>query len=360
MHQQAGQLAANIPFIEASGQHMLKCMKNLFTDEGIQTEHSAGYHFFVTDVIRRCAIREKFPEVSDVANIIDLAEQNRAWLYFPDGTVSRVGDTRSTNDVPPSEVPEVHGGQRWQVGDRSFDIGDFSRSGWTMIKSAAGTAPDRQCMLFFTAMSHGTAHKQVDDLSFQLFENGRHLLVDAGQYAYSPIDEMKRYVTSAAAHNTVGLGDVSVPRDNTTTYGSGLNPVRTSKRAVVMSGEVLGRSGKFDHHRRLKYRPGVDLEICDFIEVVGRTPLELCTRLHFARDLEVRRKGNGFSVHLNDKIVAHVSPPSGWSAEIIFGRANPLLGWVTVSYKVMEPIWVIEARRTVSRAVARWRLAFPN
>jgi hypothetical protein len=358
MHQQAGELAANIPFVEASGQHMRKCLHNLFTDEGIQTEHSAGYHFFVTDAIRRCAIREVFPELGDVVRIIDLAEQNRAWLYFPDGMVSRVGDTRSLNDVTSFEVPDVQGGQRWQFGDRSLDIGDFSRSGWTVVKSAAGTALERQCMLFFTAMNHGIAHKHADDLSFELFENGRHVLVDSGQYAYSPNDEMKRYVTSAAAHNTVDLGDG--PRDETAAYGSGLNPVRTSKRAVVLSGEVLGRAGKFDHHRRLRYRPGLDLEICDVLDVAGRTPLELCSRLHFARGLDVRKEADGFSIRLHDKVVARVSPPGGWSTESIFGRADPPLGWVTIGYKIMRPIWVIEARRTVSKTVARWRLTFPH
>jgi len=358
MHRQAGALADDVPYMAASGELMLKCLKSLFTDEGIEKEHSAGYHFFVTDVMDRCSIAENFPEIAEVLQIIELAKRNRAWLYFPDGTVSRVGDTLGQYDVSPAEVPAIEGARSWRSDGRELLIGDFSRSGWVIVKSAAGTPLDRQSMLFFTAMSHGYGHKQADDLSFQLFEGGRHVLVDSGQYALSPYDEMKLYVAGAASHNTVDLGDAPMSRRDTPLYGSGLNPVRADRKAIVMSGEILDRGRAFSHLRRLKYRPGRDLEVVDFLEVNNGKKAELCSRLHFAPDLEVRAETNGFSARVEGQAIARIVPPSGWSVELVFGREKPPLGWVTVGYRSVKPIFVIEARKTVATATAKWRIRF--
>ena len=78
------------------------------------------------------------------------------------------------------------------IRDRPWSGFLVMRTGWTTEDSWA----------LFDAAPFGKAHQHEDKLSLLFYANGKLLLTEGGNYAYDT-SEMRRYVLSTRAHNTV-------------------------------------------------------------------------------------------------------------------------------------------------------------
>jgi Heparinase II/III-like protein/Heparinase II/III N-terminus len=330
-----------------SAAYMRRIIARQFSPEGIHREHSPGYHFFVTDLLAQLRVAELFVDVKEVAEIARRAHANRGWFVFPDGEVSRIGDNAY------SGVPIAVANRTEILGGREYAVGDFSRSGYAIVRTLGSGSVERQSMLVMTAMFHSNVHKHADDLSFELFDAGQRILVDSGRYDFQ-WNAMRAYVFSAAAHNTVDLADAPIIRKQTRRYGSGLAPIRVEDGAFVLSGRVR-RAGKFDHVRILRYRPGVWLAIDDELE--SDEERQYVSRLHFSFTLTVAPDEDRYVVLRGDRKLAVVEPPADARVELVRGREDPLLGWETVGRREMAPIHVLEAHLPGKRKRMRWRIA---
>lgn len=334
--------------VERSAEHLSRVVTGQYTDEGIHREHSPGYHFFVTDFLTRLRVAELFPEVENVPEIVRRAEANRAWMVYPNREVSRIGDNRAAGE------PLTQTSSTRVVGGREYAVGDFTRSGYAIVRTLGDVPPERQSMLFMTAMQNSRAHKHADDLSFELFEAGRRILIDTGSYDFQ-WDAMRHYAFSAAAHNTVDLVEAPVTPRQTPPYGSGLQPIRVEKEEFVLSGQVK-RAETFNHRRTLRYRPGTSLVVED--ELDAARDLRYASRLHFSSSLTVSQEGRDYVVSSGDgKPLASIRPPRGTEVRLVRGQKDPLLGWETVERRVMAPAFVLEASRRGRNLSMEWRIS---
>ena len=118
-----------------------------------------------------------------------------------------MGDTDGR--ATPLSTAQILEGDKQCLETRCFVVKDLTRSGYGIIRTFPDLPPDEQSMLFVTGAAWSLAHKHVDDVSFVLFQNGRHVFVDTGTPGYNR-DASRRYALGASAHNTVSLADFHI------------------------------------------------------------------------------------------------------------------------------------------------------
>ncbi|MXQ11163.1 alginate lyase family protein [Microvirga makkahensis] len=316
-----------------------KILKAQYTEEGVHREHSPFYHGFAWRTIERLGGTKRFDDPV-VASVLARAAKIQPWFIAPDGSMVAVGDTAGrgkplavARDAPPKAA-------------------DFTKSGYAIIR-------DHDSMLFVTGMAYSLTHKHADDLSFVLFEHGRPLFIDSGKYGYNT-DPMRRYVESAAAHNTISLlGREIAPADVTMT-GSSLRALAREGDAFVVTGQIerpgASKTDTFTQAREIRYVPGRSLMIRD--ELSASSEQIFVSSLHLARDLRPDLVEGGFDVTLptGRKVRARLSEPD-CTIETMRGRQNPPLGWESVGYLKMEPTSVVRAVCGGRKRAITWTVA---
>jgi hypothetical protein len=328
-----------------------KIFDGQFTPEGVHAEHSPHYHWFAERRISALASGNGIKDPHAEA-ILTRAREVLPWLTFPDGSLAAIGDSDGKSD-PLKEVQQAQ--QRRLSNGRSYAIGDFTRSGYAVVRSLPEVPPEKQSMLFVMGMMHSYTHKHADDLSFELFEGGRAVLIDSGKYGYVK-DSMRKYVESAAAHNTVSLETSEVTPRTIKPYGSALEPIKHQGDHVEIRGSIR-RPGLFHQTRRLLYRPGDFLIVQDVLR--SKLSERFVSSLHFAPDLELclgnqiamADLGHGRSVRV--KLM-----DADGALEKARGQQNPILGWGTVTYLKMQPITTLRALCPNGNRTITWIISF--
>jgi hypothetical protein len=310
-----------------------KILDRQYTIEGVHKEHSPTYHLFVTRTIDRLGGVEKFRSAK-AEELVERARRVSPWLAFPDGQIVRIGD---------SDGSANHGrlsGSKRCLDARCFAVGDFSGSGYAVVRSETDAPIDMASMLFVTGMAYSDRHKHADDLSFELFEFGRAILIDSGKYGYE-VDAMRSYVRSAAAHNTISLHENAINPRQIEIKGSSLGPVEIRNEEFLISGEIE-RPDLFRQKRAILYDPGRALTIKD--RVTAEREWTFVSSLHLAPDLLPQIDGLGFSVKLDrGRTLRAELLEQDCKIESARGQKEPLLGWATKGYLVMEPTTVVRA-----------------
>jgi len=319
-----------------------------FTEEGIHREHSPLYHHFARGEIDRLNGAEKFNSPK-TATLLDRARRAWPWLVHPNGEIVRVGDSDGRHKVAPPSRPVA------QLKSRAFAVGDFSRSGYAIVRSLPSEPIETTSMLFVTGMAYNNRHKHADDLSFELFEFGRRVFIDSGRYGYNT-DDMRRYVLSAAAHNTISLADEPMKPTQIAYTGTQLAPIETSDDGFVISGSIE-RPRHFRQHRHFLYDPGRSLTIEDRLS--SDRERSFVSSLHLAPDLVPAVDDRGFSVTIRPGVHmrADVHAPD-CRIEHVRGQTEPLLGWSTKGYLAMEPTSVVRAVTPAREARLAWHIRF--
>lgn len=299
-----------------------RLLHDQFTPEGIHRENSPAYHEFARRTIMSLqAEPDAKIRGSDTTELMRKVTLYKPWLIDPSGNYVAVGDTAG------------HGRPLKVKAGSEPVVGDFTKSGYGIVR-------DEDSMLFMMGMAHKFTHKHADDLSFVLFEHGRPLFVDTGKYGYNE-NPMRRYVTSAAAHNTISLLDQEIGPKSIALVGSELNPIEHEGTQYKLTGKVE-RPGLFTQHREIQYRSGQLLTIKD--EVSSDQDRQFVSSLHLSRDLTPQLVADGFDVQLPDgKIVRARLNETDCRVETVRGQKSPILGWQSVGYLKMEPASVVRA-----------------
>ncbi|MFN4296187.1 MAG: alginate lyase family protein [Brevundimonas sp.] len=301
-----------------------------FGRRGVHLEHSPGYHLFALREFRRMAETGWF-DSADLDRTIRAAAKAAPWFLFPDETLSAAGDSSPVRRPLPAPVA-----QERIVGRL------FREAGYAVVRGAWGQSPKQAPMLLVTCGHHSSVHKHADDLSFELFEQGRRLFVDAGKYSYSA-GPMRDFSLSARAHNTIDL--VCDRNDNglgaTPPAGGGLSAMRRKRWGWFIAGRIERPAFGVTHERRFLYRPGQWLILLD--RVTADTPRELTAWLHLHPRVRAEAAEDGWTWrnlairHVADhpltlrRIRGQDEPPQGWMAADYHKRvANDALaaGWV--------------------------------
>lgn len=337
-----------------ASEHFDRLVDSQFDEHGVHREHSPSYHFFAKRVIRGFGLTDRFASGRGVERVVK-AETVGGWLVFPDDRISRIGDSDG-NETP---LSDASGHIHCLDEDSCYAVAPTWRSGYGIVRSLPEDAAENSSMLFLMGMYHNGAHKHADDLSFELFEFGRPLIVDTGKYGYQR-DEMRDYVVTDVAHNTVGIeGRQYIPRD-LPPYGNALEEPRIVDGAFVLSGRIE-RPDDFANERELIYRPGRWLIVHDRLE--AEEELAYASRLHFHDELEVEIAGRILTADFDEGTTMQVElVDDDCELSTFHGSEEPMRGWHSVGYLEMVPTTMAEAVcpgqvRTISWVVSFDRAA---
>ena len=126
------------------------------------------------------------------------------WLVEPDGQIPQFGFSDLV-DAPDFAQREAR---------RDDGMLSLIRTGLAVVRQPGS-------YLSVLSMFHSLAHKQADDLSFDLFDAGLRIVSDTGLYNKDRNDYYE-FATSAAAHSTLTVDGEPFPLDEQHAYGSGL------------------------------------------------------------------------------------------------------------------------------------------
>jgi hypothetical protein len=329
--------------------HFRMLMSGQFTSQGVHTENSPDYHFYMQNTLRRSKVERHLGDPFEGKG--ELVASLNPWLTFPNGEIARIGDS-ADKGVPLTIDPE----RPVRCRNAKYAVKDLSESGYVIIRSLPSHRQDS--MLFVTGMAHTVDHKHADELSFELYEGGEFLFVDSGKFGYKS-GQLRSYFLSAAAHNTVSLVETNVSPTDVRLTGSLLKPIEYKPNAFIVKGEV-DRPGLFRQNRKISYSPGRELIITD--EVAADEEREFVSSLHLAPNLTLNACGDDyvdeavFFVRVGTKIATAYMMTDGAEVEIVRGQEGPLLGWNSPSYLKAVPSTVVRAKKKGKQVSIKWRV----
>lgn len=325
---------------------MKKLLANQFSEEFLHKEHSPGYHFFVLKSLRQLRVNKLFgPEVS---SILEKANQLKPWLIFPDGWISRSGDSASRirTRIQKARTVSLHS-------SKAIQLKDMKNSGLVTLRSNPATNLKDSFQIFIKGMANkGYAHKHSDELSFELFQNSRHIFIDTGQYSYN-IDPFRVYALGASSHNTVSYSFYPITRHDTNyklVEAAGIiQSVNWDETTLTVTGSYQ-RPNMFRHERKFKYEPNDKLEIEDRIntedsllqgvlriiaqdKITSNLHLHPSIKVKAADDKKLELESIGTIELVSDQCTLSTSR----------GSKFPLLGWTSFSYNEIEETTTIQA-----------------
>lgn len=364
LYQAAGQLAVvhRFPELDQRGRHRRQAEERLsamieaqFTEEGVHTEHSPGYHRLTLATFVKlieCGLIDDPGAIERVKHI----EEGLAWFVQPDRKLATIGDTEA---MPLPSEPFAHATSKAlqlmaTVGREGAApegrIKAFPRSGYIVFRDRWPTGPDdfgEGAHLVQMCGFHSRTHKHADDLSFTWFEHGREILIDPGRFAYrrkgelSPelarlgfmySDPRRIYVESTRAHNTVEIDRESHDR-RAKPYGSALDAWGESDDACWARSSVVFPN-EVEHVRMLLFRPKRFLVVLDHLNDRSGDRHHFCQRFHAAPELNVcERSQGGVTLTGEDSKMPslHVAClDEARFSGIVRGQPEPeLLGWMS-------------------------------
>ncbi len=132
--------------------------------------------------------------------------ESLAWLTAPDGRMAQFGDTSLEAPRPEARVSAATQSGFWVAPRSGYAVvKDVVAGGWLAIASAY----------------HSGTHKHSDELSFELYEQGRRLVQDTGVY-HKDHDRFFEFQRSPVAHSTLVVDGRPIDSEQTQPYGSGI------------------------------------------------------------------------------------------------------------------------------------------
>jgi hypothetical protein len=284
--------------------------------EGVGLEHSPGYHFLVLDLLEK-ALGPGGQQALPGSEVIGRMRSVAGWFVMPDGLLTRLGDT---------SVHRVPGWAQLQAA-RYHGIAPTLQSGFGIVKAPGS-------YLSVAGGYHPYGHKQADELTFELYDRGRHIITDTGRYgaARDRRDPVKArelaFTKSSQAHSVLVADDTSFPFERYVPYGSAILASGAGSGWYALEGTnpLLAGEG-VDHRRLFLYRPGTALIVVD--QVTARRRHTYTRYFQLDPGIAVRPAGRllrltagPFSAFLHDA-------PTPWESGriVVAGRREPLPGF---------------------------------
>lgn len=178
-----------------------------FSYKNVHLENSPDYHSMVMRLIQSVEsflVKNNLTLGKDIVERLEQADDYFHYFLKPNLKVPTIGDTSSGH---------------LKRKKKKFDSFIDEEAGIAILQDEH-EEPERSTWLSFICGYGSKTHKHFDDLSFNLFYNGKDIFVDSGKYNYVKSDKIRQYVLSPIAHNTLAidgkeykLGDPLVYRD---------------------------------------------------------------------------------------------------------------------------------------------------
>lgn len=296
---------------------------HVIAGEGMWLEHSSTYQFLTISAIERYlqVIKGKKPFLNDV---LPTMRDTAAWMTMPDQRTLQNGD--SYQDKADRFAQAIN---REQSGMRVL-----SRSGIAFVKPRK-----KKNYLSLLSNYHSEIHRHSDDLSFDLYENGRRIVSDSG-IPDKDFGTPYLYAVSSPAHSVVTVDGADFPRDREQAYGSGLlaSGQGGGWYALLATNPTVQAQG-VTHDRLLLYKPGSALIVADSL----RSSSEHTYRsyLQFGPDFGLQQTGDGVRLFDGpDQVQVFNESTAPLQREVARGQDDPLLGYVWEDFRDRTPRWV--------------------
>ncbi|MFQ5744970.1 MAG: heparinase II/III family protein [Acidobacteriota bacterium] len=291
--------------------------------DGVHAERSPMYHALVLegllDVERAIeALHDTWlRELPDLqAQVRETADSMIRYLVaatHPDGCLALLNDS-TVEIAPPTEKLLRYAerlGAPLSAVTGVFQFADAGHFGFRndrvyLLVDGGAIAPD-----------HLPAHAHADIFTYEFDVDGRRLIVDSGVYEYAE-GEMRDYVRSTRAHNTVsvdGLSQAECWKSFRVARRKAPRDVRfeAKENACIFAGRFDGYGrligDSIIHHRTLRlHHAAGELRVEDRVD--GRGEHRVTSRIHLHPDVQVRQKGQTFTL-ARDRVRATVTVEGG-------------------------------------------------
>ena len=290
--------------------------------EGFWLEHSSTYQFLTISAIERYleVIKQKKPTLQ---RLLPTMKDTAAWLTLPDRRKLQNGDSyQDKADRFAQMLAKDQQGMRV-----------LPQSGIAFVKSG-------KSYLSLLSNYHSEIHRHSDDLSFDLYEDGKRLISDTG-IPDKDFGTPYLYAISSPAHSIVEVDGQDFPRDADHAYGSGILASGEGEGwyAIEAGNPVVSAQG-VDHRRLLIYKPGSALIVADRLRSSDTHTYQ--SYFQFGPEWGLQETTDGVRAFAGkDQVeVFNESTDPSLQRSTVRGQEDPLLGYVWEDFRDREPRWV--------------------
>ena len=308
--------------------------KQFYIKDGIHKENSASYHYICSYWLYESMNRGdlNFRQQSFVKKIYD----NIFWFILPDGYIVNLGDSDYYRELQDLHKYKGNAKENYKV---------FREAGYFIVKHG-------QSYLIQHSGFGSYAHRHSDDLGFHWFDLGQNILMDSGKYAYvgKPADsqnelqnymyQIRQYVLSNRAHNTLEFNDKNNPRSKNALYKNAIKKAGYNIKGNFYFVTSKVKINNINFERTLYYSPEKYLIVKDTFNSGIKTLTTAKQWFHLAPDLEMKKDGEKYIIDLknNNKIVVSQLSDQAKADRLYKGEKEPLIqGWISMAYDEIEP-----------------------
>ncbi len=255
-------------------EHVVKRFKNNIStkyreEEYLINEHSPAYHFTIQSILKQFNDIASEMNIKAIEKLFKQMKESGFWLVYPDGTLPQIGDTTRRG--------------HYYSDSSTLGLKRFHKTGFSIYKGS-------DFSLFFYSSYHSKTHKHNDELGLELYDFGRRILIDSGNYGYDYTDKYKQYAMSISAHNALEIIGLPNARDTQMFYHSGLLTSELNKGTYISSGinHVYKKYG-YLHHRIIIFTPKKTLHIIDLIKSELAPKKNIKRYFHFDSGIRAKR-----------------------------------------------------------------------
>ncbi|HEX7029826.1 MAG TPA: alginate lyase family protein [Gammaproteobacteria bacterium] len=312
-----------------------------FNDEGMHLEHSPSYHVFALTVIQKLMEADYFDLEPRHVQTFQKAVENYQWLIKPDFTHPAIGDTARQvygdfRHLHPTVDYIYSDGQRGEHPPGGVRI--FRKTGYAFVRHyPPGDEAKATSYIMMSVAHHSRVHKHADPFTFEWFDAGRSILVDAGKWGYDRAAE-RDYVLSTRAHNTVEIDGGDDEIEQAPDSLPVLSGTVSDDGVYVLMANGERRPSGVRHRRLLVLRPGEWLLVAD--RLVDDEAHDLVQWLHPAETFQCEASAADDAFHCEDaelKFTVRPLAPAGGLVHERGVREPRLQGWISPEYAKLVP-----------------------
>lgn len=295
---------------------------------GVHLQHTPGYQPNTVSHVSEFLSYFRDPP-SRLSRLLARMRNVMGWFVAPDDLFVPIADTHYF-DRPPGYALESAPGKQ--------GLSPFSSDGYAIVK-------DRGSYFATAAGYHRDSHKHADELTFNLYEGGRRVIVDGGRRNLNQKRDDPGAVANAAftkssfAHSTLTVDDESFKLDDRY-YGSAIDATGQGSGWYAAEGNnpLVARHQGVRHSRLFLYRPGQALVVVDDVRSDRR---HLYGRyVQIAPGIDADRQGATTALSDGGFQGTIWNEPTGndASTKLYYGDDNPFRGWyVPGGYDPFKP-----------------------
>ena len=312
-------------------------------DDGGPAEQSLHYHRFVLDLYWLALDlleRNHMIDVAEIKKRLILGEEFLRAFTDEEENQPSIGDSDNSYAVSPRlfpERPKIESGEKVHVA--------FPNAGYTVIRFNQNS--------IFT-FDHGPLgmkplynHGHADALSITLSLNKQPVLIDPGTYRYNGVPEFRRYFKGTLAHNTVTVDGMDQAVQVTGFIWD--KPYQVEQVKCIHKKDGLLISAIHNGYARLKHpvwhkRSVLFFDDSNFLikdSFTGKGIHLFEIYFHLHSDLMVAKADDWW--HISKGTTNFFIKLLGKEEfSLICGQENPLLGWYSPAYGVLQKCGVLQ------------------